>query len=81
MSDTDCGCGKDKEIDYLQAERDRLIQEQRFVAEVADNRLKEIDRLKAELELQKETCKTGFMDRDLWKSRCLEIGRKDATTK
>ena len=29
----------------------------------------ERDRLKAELELQKETCQAGFMDRDAWKRK------------
>lgn len=64
-------------IDSLCAERDRLKAEladadKIWVTNMENLRKElhtEISRLKVELELQKETCKAGFIDRDAWKAR------------
>lgn len=56
----DCGHGSD-----------RLSAKAVEQAEIIINAHIEISRLKAELELQKETCKTGFLDRDAWKEKAM----------
>ena len=76
-----------KRIFELEAERDRLLGQMAGLDHALIKKGAEIDelkallhiqnddisKLKAELELQKETCRTGFIDRDLWKSKAEKL--------